>query len=149
MLTNSIRNTWTLYCLSGQLWWRSGFLSKPQFSRERASLQSNVLFNLDYRSWSSGDVLRKMLVEKPHPEICMAFGHKLLSFLWGTLNTILCTWNIWAIITRSWSQKEVKVKVAQSCLTLQPHGLYSPWNSPGQNAAWLFPSPGDLPNPGI
>ena len=25
---------------------------------------------------------------------------------------------------------------------LQPHGLYSPWNSP-------FPSPGDLPNPGI
>ena len=27
----------------------------------------------------------------------------------------------------------VKVKVAQSCPTLQPHGLYSPWNSPGQN----------------
>ena len=26
------------------------------------------------------------------------------------------------------------VKVAQSCLTLcDPHGLYSPWNSPGQN----------------
>ena len=98
MLTNSIRNTWTLYCLSGQLRRRSGFLSKPQFSREKASLQSNVLFNLDYRPWSSGGVLRKMLVEKPHPEICMAFGHKLLSFLWGTLNTILCTWNIWAII---------------------------------------------------
>ena len=28
---------------------------------------------------------------------------------------------------------KVKVKVAQSCRTLQPHGLYSPWNSPGQN----------------
>ena len=27
----------------------------------------------------------------------------------------------------------VKVKVTQSCLTLQPHRLYSPWNSPGQN----------------
>ena len=27
----------------------------------------------------------------------------------------------------------MKVKVAQSCLTLQPHGLYSPWDSPGQN----------------
>ena len=27
----------------------------------------------------------------------------------------------------------MKVKVAQSCLTLQSHGLYSPWNSPGQN----------------
>ena len=27
-----------------------------------------------------------------------------------------------------------EVKVAQSCLTLRdPHGLYSPWNSPGQN----------------
>ena len=27
----------------------------------------------------------------------------------------------------------IKVKVAQSCLILQPYGLYSPWNSPGQN----------------
>ena len=26
-----------------------------------------------------------------------------------------------------------EVEVAQSCLTLRPHGLYSPWNSPGQN----------------
>ena len=26
-----------------------------------------------------------------------------------------------------------KVKVAQSCLTLWPRGLYSPWNSPSQN----------------
>ena len=31
-------------------------------------------------------------------------------------------------------KKKVKVKVAQLCLTLRPHGLYSPWNSPGQNA---------------
>ena len=29
--------------------------------------------------------------------------------------------------------REVKVKVAQSCPTLRPHGLYNPWNSPGQN----------------
>ena len=29
--------------------------------------------------------------------------------------------------------------------------LYNPWNSPGQNTGggWLFPSPGDVPNPGI
>ena len=27
---------------------------------------------------------------------------------------------------------KVKVKITQSCLTLQPHGLYSPWNSPDQ-----------------
>ena len=34
---------------------------------------------------------------------------------------------------------------------LPPHGLYSPWNSPGQNTGVdsLFPSPGDLPNLGI
>ena len=29
--------------------------------------------------------------------------------------------------------RNVKVKVSQSCLTLSPHELYSPWNSPGQN----------------
>ena len=29
--------------------------------------------------------------------------------------------------------KFMKVKVTQSCLTLRPHGLYSPWNSPGKN----------------
>ena len=35
--------------------------------------------------------------------------------------------------------------------SLLPHGLYRPWNSPGQDTGVgsLFPSPGDLPNPGI
>ena len=36
--------------------------------------------------------------------------------------------------------------------SLQLHGLYSPWNSQGQNTGvgnFLFPSPEDLPNPGI
>ena len=35
--------------------------------------------------------------------------------------------------------------------SLQSHGLYSPWNSLSQNTGVgsLFPSPGDLPNPGI
>ena len=35
--------------------------------------------------------------------------------------------------------------------SLRPHGLYSPWNSPGQNTTGVgsCPSPGDLPNPGI
>ena len=28
---------------------------------------------------------------------------------------------------------DLKVKVSQSCPTLQPHGLCSPWNSPDQN----------------
>ena len=43
---------------------------------------------------------------------------------------------------------KVKVKVTQSCPTLRPHGLYSPWNSPGQNTGvgslsllqWIFPT---------
>ena len=47
------------------------------------------------------------------------------------------------------------VKVAQSCPTLQPHGLYSPWHSPGQNTGvdslsllqGIFPTQGL--NPGL
>ena len=31
-------------------------------------------------------------------------------------------------------KRMLKVKVAQSYLTLRPYGLYSPWNSPGDNA---------------
>ena len=30
-------------------------------------------------------------------------------------------------------KKKKSKKVAQLCLTLQPYGLYSPWNSPGQS----------------
>ena len=34
--------------------------------------------------------------------------------------------------------------------SLRPHGLYSRWNSPGQNTGvGNFPSVGDLPNAGI
>ena len=34
--------------------------------------------------------------------------------------------------------------------SLQPYGLYSAWNSPGQNTGvGSLPSPGDLPNPDI
>ena len=33
----------------------------------------------------------------------------------------------------NYRDNSMKVKVAQSCLTLRSHGLYSPWNSPGQN----------------
>ena len=48
---------------------------------------------------------------------------------------------------------KLKVKVAQSCLTLRLHGLYSPWNSPGQNTGvgsllkGIFPT--QESNPGI
>ena len=47
------------------------------------------------------------------------------------------------------------MKVAQSCPTLRPHGLYSPWNSPGQTTGVgslsllqrIFPTQGS--NPGF
>ena len=59
------------------------------------------------------------------------------------------------------STLKVKVKVAQSCPTLWPHGLYSLWNSPGQNTGMgscpllqgifptqrIFPTQGS--NPGL
>ena len=59
-------------------------------------------------------------------------------------------------LVRPWSEmKWSEVKVTQSCLTLRPHGLYSPWNSPGQNTGMgsfyvlqgIFPMQGS--NPGI
>ena len=49
----------------------------------------------------------------------------------------------------------MKVKVTQLCSTLWPHGLYSPWNSPGQNTGVgsfsLLPgiSPTQGSNPGL
>ena len=45
----------------------------------------------------------------------------------------------------------MKVKVAQSCPALQPHGLYSPCNSVGQNTGVgsLSLLQGGLPNLGI
>ena len=66
-------------------------------------------------------------------------------------------------ILNHWMTREVATNsfiylffnVAQSCLTLQPHGLYIPWNSSGQNTgvgSWsllkgIFPTQGS--NPGL
>ena len=46
------------------------------------------------------------------------------------------------------SESESRSVVSNS---LQTHGLHSPWNSPGRNTGVgsPFPSPGELPNPGI
>ena len=52
-------------------------------------------------------------------------------------------------------QIALKVKVTKSCLTLRPHGLYSPWNSLGHNTGLgslsllqgIFPTQGS--NPGL
>ena len=45
----------------------------------------------------------------------------------------------------------MKVKLDQSCPTLRPHGLHSPWNSPGQRTevGSLSLLQGNLPDPGI
>ena len=63
----------------------------------------------------------------------------------------------WASKMRSSSYEawKVKVKVAQSCPTLRPQGLYSSWNFPGQNTGvdslsllqGIFPTQGS--NPGL
>ena len=45
----------------------------------------------------------------------------------------------------------MNVEIAQSCPILRPHGLYSPWNSPGQNTAVgnLSPLQGLFPTQGL
>ena len=61
------------------------------------------------------------------------FHHDLESFL---------AFNHW-----KWSESENHSVMSNS---LWPHGLYSPWNSPGQNTGvGSLSLPGDLPNPGI
>ena len=69
----------------------------------------------------------------------------------------ICVSYIGREVLYHWATWEVKVKVAQaqSCQTLQLHGIYSPWNSPGQNTEvgslsllqGIFPTQGS--NPGI
>ena len=45
--------------------------------------------------------------------------------------------------------KKVIVKVTQSCPTLRPHGQSMGFSRPENWSGHPFPSPGDLPNPGI
>ena len=56
---------------------------------------------------------------------------------WNTLHLFLITFWKW--------------KSSSHVLFFATHGLYSPWNSPGQNTGVRYSpnSPGDLPNPGI
>ena len=44
---------------------------------------------------------------------------------------------------------EVEVKVTQLCLTLRSRGLSMGFSRPEYWSGWPFPSPRDLPNPGI
>ena len=58
-------------------------------------------------------------------------------------------WNHFEI--RQHGSRNVKVKVSQSCPTLQPHGLIQSmkFSRPEHCSELPFPSPGDLPNPVI
>ena len=62
---------------------------------------------------------------------------------------------VWSHVAETTHQRQAfhrllnEVKVAQSCLTLQPHGLFVEFSRPEYWSGWPFPSPEDLPNPGI
>ena len=77
---------------------------------------------------------------------CHRLREQQKSYQWRLMETLLCSQSVWIR----------KVRVAQSGLTLcDPHGLYSPWNSPGQNTGvdslsllqGIFPTQGS--NPGL
>ena len=61
----------------------------------------------------------------------------------------LASWCFWDAMMKM----KAKVKVIQSSLTLQPHGLHGPWNSPGQDTEasslslleGIFPTQGSSP----
>ena len=69
-------------------------------------------------------------------------------FYWDSLvaQTVILIFITYAFISallKGESESEKSKWKSLSRVSLLPHGLYSPWNSPGE-----FPSPGDLPNPG-
>ena len=60
--------------------------------------------------------------------VCLHCGQETLSSD-KTLDHYICFTLSFVVVVQSL----VKVKVTQLCLTLWPHGLQSPWNSPGWN----------------
>ena len=113
--------------------------------KKMKSVTASIFFRF-YLPWSDGtrchDVRFLMLSSKPAFSLSSFTLEKLFDF--SSFSAIII------IILHSW--RTVKVKVAQSCPNLcDPHGLYSPWNSPGQNTGVgsLFLLQGNLPNPEI
>ena len=90
----------------------------------------------------------------------MEYSHKVnITFLWTGKPKYSCNSLHWAISftavvwnqtfnVSQWSESESRSVVSNS---LQPHGLYNPWNSPGHNTGVGSHSllQGNLPNLGI
>ena len=60
---------------------------------------------------------------------------------------VMCSGNVHSILVNEPSMKSESHSVVSN--PLRSRDLYSPWNSPGWNTGKPFPSPGDLPKPGI
>ena len=80
--------------------------------------------------WHIYFITRSLLLNPLHK-----FDATPISLLSGNQQFVLCIWESCSVMSDY----------------LWPHGLYSPWNSPGQNTGVgsLSLLPGDLPNPGI
>ena len=66
------------------------------------------------------------------------------------VKTYSCTCDLTVGFT--WSIETERASHSVMLDSLRPHGLYSPWNELSRPEYWSgqpFPSPGDLPNPGI
>lgn len=104
--TNIIRSTWTLSCLSGQLWQRSCFL--VSHSSWKKGFPSSYMVFLVHTTETAALVVSlggfwlRHLFRKP----VWCFGHKLPSSLGHSGHWIFCTWSMCAIITGRWSRKE-------------------------------------------
>ena len=73
---------------------------------------------------------------------------------YGPLFTEYCVFSKYFILKTYYSLVVVVGIVAKMCLILGPHGLQPtrllcPWDFPGNWSGLPFPSPGDLPYPGI
>ena len=70
-------------------------------------------------------------------ETCLLFGMFIILILQLLNDCTVSVSDSWnspiAGDTSSWMNEWMNVAVAQSCPTLGPHGLYSPWNYSGQN----------------
>ena len=99
-------------------------------------------------------------IKKPGKNIYKVKSKKLISSKYHK-TIIKITFEVWSFV--NWNANQTtKIKnnfitwnsICESCSvmsnSLWPHGLYSPWNSPGQNTGVVaFPFSRYLPNPGI